>query len=155
MELIELPKDAKPDEVHVFNVHANYGNYQIAIGPKSQRETKQVESKEWPVEINGDLHHLFVSKRNIAPNPSHSLVSQNLKGCVIIKDLTFHLVDPTGSGRKLENRSATQTLYAREKINLAGEEGTRLLRNMEESGKLAKAAYRIVQKDILKALTKR
>lgn len=151
MERVQLAEKMDPNEVHVFNVHASYGHYQITIGPVEK--VLQQRGSHRPVEINGAMHHLFVTKNHIAPHPTHQQIHNNLKGCVIMRDLTLHLKDPTGSGKKIDPASRTRAIEAREKINLAGEKGNEMLKKLTYTGKLAKDTYKIVQEDILTALT--
>lgn len=151
MERVKLSPDSTPNEVHVFDVHAAYGHYQVIIGP-ADKVAKQSNSNNRPVEINGSLHHLFVSKNHITPHPSHHQIHNNLKGCIIMRDLTVHMKDPTGTGRKLDSQTRNNALSVREKINLAGQDGEKLLKRMENTGKLAKDTYKIIQEDILNAL---
>lgn len=149
MERVKLDPNLNPNEVHVFNVHAAYGHYQVIIGP-ADKVARQSNGR--PVEINGSLHHLFVSKNHITPHPSHHQIQNNLKGCVIMRDLTVHMKDPTGTGRKLDARTRQSALLVREKINLAGQDGEKFLKRMGHTGKLAKDTYKIIQEDILNAL---
>lgn len=151
MERVQLAEKMDPNEIHVFNVHASYGHYQITIGPVAK--VLQQRRSHRPVEINGAMHHLFVTKNHIAPHPTHQQIHNNLKGCVIMRDLTLHLKDPTGSGRKVDPVNRTRAIEAREKINLAGEKGNEMLKKLTYTGKLAKDTYKIVQEDILTALT--
>lgn len=153
LERVRLDANLAPNEVHVFNVHASYGHYQVMIGPAAKILKKKAEGGLRPVEINGAMHHLFVTKNHVTPHPSHSQVHNNLRGCIILRDLTVHLKDPTGSGHKIEKGVAAHAVECREKINLAGKDGDKLLKRMEWSGKLAKDTYKIVQEDILNALT--
>lgn len=139
-----------PNEVHVFNVHAAYGHYQITIGP-SKKVLKEKHPQR-PVEINGAMHHLFVTKNHVAAHPTHKQIHDNLKGCIIMRDLTLHLKDPTGAGHKIEGSNREDAIEAREKINLAGDEGNQMLKKMVHTGKLAKETYKIIQEDILTAL---
>jgi len=150
MERVRLAADLPPNEVHVFNVHASYGHYQIIIGPAEKVLRRHRRNRQ--VEINGALHHLFVTKNHIAPHPTHKQIHDNLKGCIIMRDLTLHIKDPTGSGRKLAVGNKQDAILAREKINLAGPAGDKFLKRMEQTGKLAKDTYKIVQEDILNAL---
>lgn len=69
-----------------------------------------------------------------------------------MRDLTLHLKDPTGTGKKISWETKTNAVLAREKINLAGNEGDKFLKRMELTGKLAKDTYKIIQEDILHAL---
>jgi hypothetical protein len=52
-------KHMKPHDMHVLTVHANYGNYEIVIGPEAKRGAGH--NHERMVEINGEIHHLFIS----------------------------------------------------------------------------------------------
>ncbi|OGQ04480.1 MAG: hypothetical protein A3F82_03945 [Deltaproteobacteria bacterium RIFCSPLOWO2_12_FULL_44_12] len=150
MEMVKLAPNLPPNEVHVFNVHASYGHYQIIIGP-AEKVLKRNRLQR-SLEINGALHHLFITKNHVMPHPTHNQIHNNLRGCIIMRDLTLHLKDPTGAGRKLETGNQKNAVLAREKINLAGNDGEKLLKRIEVTGKLAKDTYKIVQEDILTAL---
>lgn len=146
LHLLELGKAGaipQKHEVKVFDVHASYGHYQIMIGGKHHPNS---------LEINGAMHHLFVTKSKVTPHPSHHQIQGNLKGVIVLRDLTIHLDDPTGSGKKLAPNSKQGTICAKEKINMAGPEGEQILKRMELTGKLAKETYKIIQEDILNAL---
>ena len=147
-------KNMKPDEMHVITVHANYGNYEIVIGPenKSAPEGKHLRS----IEINGEIHHLFISPESISPNPSKQQVHDKLKHTVIMQDLTVHLLDANGDGRHASGHDGSKHgVMPRGMINMAGQEGEELLHQVEESGQLNDITYRIIQNDILQALQKR
>lgn len=150
MERVRLSPDIPPNEVHVFNVHASYGHYQVVIGPAEKLVRNGKPAR--PLEINGAIHHLFVTKNHITPHPSSKQIHDNLKGCVIMRDLTIHLKDPTGSGRKIDKGDHQSQMVAREKINLAGLDGDKFVKRMEHTGRLLKDTYKIVQEDILSAL---
>lgn len=150
LERVKLSPNLPPNEVHVFNVHASFGHYQVIIGPAQKILKKDHPAR--PVEINGALHHLFVTKNHVAPHPSQKQIHNNLKGCVIMRDLSLHIKDPTGAGRKLAIGNKLEAVQAREKINLAGGEGDQFVKRMEQTGKLVKDTYKIVQEDILNAL---
>ncbi len=136
-------KKLKPNDVYVFTVNANYGHYQITIGPMNSHHERNLE-------IEGEIHHLFVSPHLITPNPTKEQVGSNLKDMVIMRDLEIHLVDPAGDGKHLASRGSDA--HPRECINLAGKNGELLMRHVESSGRLPKAAYRIIQRDILHSL---
>jgi len=142
-QLMDLLKIAqlKPNEVHTFQIRAGLGSYEVLIGPQKQ------------IEVNGEIPHLIITPEGIVPTPSKAQIQKHLKGCVIIKNLVLHLKDPTGQGSELEKNGA-QLLLAREKINLAGEEGARKLQELEGGGKLLTTAYQLIQQDILKALSR-
>lgn len=147
MGLVKLPRELGPHEIHVFNVQAKYGNYQIIIGP-SDKKAKQNRS----IEINGELPHLYVSAHQIRPIPSSQQVQHHLKDCIMMRNLVIHLKDPWGDGKHLEELNSRNCIHCKEQINFAGEEGIKTLQQMQQSGTLAKATYRIVQEDILDTL---
>jgi len=133
------------EDVHVFSIDAQFGHYQIVIGP-------QLGHKKRRLEIDGKIHHLFVSPKAISANPSRRQIRANLKNTVIVRDLSVHLCDPCGDGNSLLiNKSDAQP---REYINLAGKNGESLVEKIEANGRLSRAAYRIIQKDILHSLKK-
>ena len=145
IERVRLDPNLPANEVHVFNVHASYGHYQIIIGPAPKNHGHSLE-------ISGVMHHLFVTKNNVSPHPTHRQIHNNLKGCIIMRDLTLHMKDPTGAGKKLEKANKAHAVECREKINLAGNDGEKILKRLELTGKLAKDTYKIIQEDILNAL---
>ncbi len=153
VEMVHLNPKFPPNEVHVFNVHASYGHYQVVIGPTTKvgHHQKNAQMRR-SLEINGVMHHLFITKNNVSPHPTHKQIHNNLKGCIILRDLTLHMKDPTGSGKKLAKENKQHAVESREQINLAGQDGEKILKRMAVSGKLAKDAYKIVQEDILNAL---
>lgn len=133
----------KQGDVHVFTINASYGRYKVIVGPMKQ-------NNHCPVEIEGQVHHLFVSPKDIRPNPTQKQIKENLKHTVIMRDLSVHINDPSGSGK---HPSATEkSAKPREYINLAGKEGEKIIRKSQSHGKLSRAAYNIIQKDILKSL---
>ncbi len=153
-ESISSLKHMKPDEMHVITVHANYGNYEIVIGPelKNAPEGKHLR----PIEINGEIHHLFISPEAIAPNPSKRQVDDKLKHTVIMQDLSVHLRDAKGDGRHASGRNGSGAgVLPRGMINMAGAEGEALLDKVAASNKLNDITYKIIQNDILQALHKR
>lgn len=154
LERVHLDLNLPPNEVHVFNVHASYGHYQVMIGPADKvLKRKKEQASGRALEINGAMHHLFVTKNHVTPHPSHRQIHNNLKGCIIMRDLTIHIKDPTGKGSKVVKDRREQAVECREKINLAGNDGEKILKRMELTGRLAKDTYKIVQEDILNALT--
>ncbi|MBT3181727.1 MAG: hypothetical protein HN337_04365 [Deltaproteobacteria bacterium] len=146
---IKSLKKMKPGEVHVLSINANYGHYQIVIGPEESSDHNR------SIEINGEIHHLFVTPKNISAQPSKRQVEQNLKNTVIMRNLMIHLRDPKGDGKHLIIMSKNDNgLHPRECINLAGNDGERLMNELEHKSSYSLAAYRIIQKDILSALKK-
>lgn len=136
-------KKMRSGDVHVFTINANYGNYQIVIGPAKGHNHRNLE-------ITGEIHHLFVSPDSIRPNPSKHQIYKNLKDTIIMRNLEVHLMDPIGDGRHLMMKDSEA--HPREYINLAGRNGELLMRHMESGRRLTQAAYKIIQKDILRAL---
>lgn len=141
-------KRLKPHDVMIFNVNGNLGYYQIKIGPL------ETATNTRPIEINGQIHHLFLSKNHIEPLPTQEEVRNNLKGLVIMRDISIHLVDEDGAGFKVKiERHELDGAHAKNLINLGGKSGEEMLHELEESGRLAEETYHIVQEDILKAAT--
>lgn len=136
-------KKMKHGDVHVFTINANYGRYKIIVGPMKQ-------NNHCPVEIEGQVHHLFVSPKDIRPNPSQKQIRENLKHTVIIQDLSVHINDHSGSGKQPSETEGSAK--PREYINLAGKEGEKIIRRAKKHGRLSRAAYNIIQKDILRTL---
>jgi len=148
--VVESLKDMKPNEMHVLTVHANYGNYEIVIGPENPQGHHHRS-----LEINGEIHHLFISPEEISPHPSKLEIHEKLKHTVIMQDLTVHLRDPHGDGaHAMGHNGDTQGVLPRGMINMAGEDGEELLHNVEENGELNDITYHIIQEDILGALSK-
>jgi len=146
-------KHMKPSDMHVLTVHANYGNYEIVIGPEERHGEKKCERA---VEINGEIHHLFISPHSVSPNPSKQQIHDKLKNTVIMQDLAIHLRDRRGDGRHATgNGNAKRGIKPRGMINMAGQHGAELVHDMEESGELVDITYKIIQQDILHALEKR
>lgn len=146
-------KNMRPREIRVFNVHANYGTYQIKVGPEySPLMCRQLQTHPHsrPIEIHGELHHLFIENGNlVTPMPSNQAINNNLKGTVIIKGLAVHLRDEQGIGNELSDvPNILHAVEARERINLAGDSGEQAVMKLEQTGRLAKETYRIIQMDI-------
>lgn len=153
-EAVSSLKHMKPDEMHVITVHANYGNYEIVIGPEQGNSPEGKHLR--PIEINGEIHHLFISPEAIAPNPSKQQVDEKLKHTVIMQDLSIHLRDARGDGRHASGRNGSGAgVLPRGMINMAGPEGEELLHEVDRSGKLNDVTYKIIQQDILQALKQR
>lgn len=150
-EAIKSIRLMRPGEVHVVSVNANYGHYQIIIKP-IQGKGSPLEKR---IEINGEIHHLFLSPKKLAAQPSKRQMIENLKDTVIMKSLNIHIMDPKGDGRHLSIPEHSSGMHAIEYINLAGQGGNDLVDNAEHSRKYSLAAYRIIQNDILKALKKK
>ncbi|HPQ80212.1 MAG TPA: hypothetical protein PLZ86_00605 [bacterium] len=137
----------------MLSIDANYGRYRIVIGPEDALSSAKRENKR-PIEINGEIHHIFVSPRTMRIHPSRRQVEHNMKDTVIMRDLSIHLVDPRGDGSHVEAKGNGE-LKARECINLAGEIGQKIIEKTSRDDHMMMAAYRIVQRDILKALKER
>ena len=141
-------KHIKPNEVHILSINAKYGHYQIVIGPaeKGDDDTRSIE-------INGEVHHLFVSPKDVRVHPSKDQIDKNLHDTVVMRDLTIHLKDPKGDGEHLQNNEKQpETIEPKECINLAGEEGEKLVKDATHSSRVSMATYRIIQEDIISSL---
>lgn len=151
-EVVAELKEMKPNEMHVITVHANYGSYELVIGPEDQEIRRDIEHHR-PVEINGEIHHLFISPESISPNPSRNQIHDKLRHTVIMQDLSIHLRDDDGDGEHAHaNNGSTSGVMPHGLINMAGEEGEELIHQVEESGQLNDDTYHIIQDDILHAL---
>jgi hypothetical protein len=143
-------RNMKPGETHRISINANYGHYQLVIGPGPEGMRDNKESKN-QIEINGEIHHLFVSPDAVRAQPSHEQVMENMHDTVIVRGCEIHLKDPAGDGRHLAETNGNR-MHAREYINLAGNAGQKLINEMEHNERMTFEAYEIVQQDILKAL---
>lgn len=154
---VELKK-LKPRDVCTFNIYTKHGHYQVSIGPEcvgSECRRMHVKPHSRKLEINGSMHHLFISKEKISPTPKQEDVKANLRGSVIMKDVVIHIVDQDGSGAKIKIENYhSSTIKAEQRINLAGRTGESMMSNLHSSGRLMKDTYKIVQEDILDALKK-
>jgi len=155
--IVKRLRKMKPGEVHVLSINANYGHYQISIGPTPAEspELKGTKADEprGPIEINGEIHHLFLSPDAVRAMPSEKQVIENMKDTVIMRDLSIHMKDSSGDGNHLDHANDGEAVMkARECINLAGEEGQRLMEEAKNEMRIHLATYHLVQQDILKAL---
>ncbi len=142
-------KKLRPCEIAIFNVHGSFGDYQVKVFEKNPH------LKTRSVEINGHIHHLFVNNKKVEAMPTKNEIKNNLKGTVIMRDITVRLFDKDGRGaRVIIKNSKRDGAHAAEKINLAGSAGPKIIKGYEKSEKLANKTYKIVQRDILKALEK-
>lgn len=140
-------KKMRPKEMHTISINANYGHYEIVIhGDDAKKKMHR------PIEILGEIHHLFVSPGQLRTYPSSKQSMANLKDTVIARGLTVHLHDPLGDGKHLEHRSDGNGMDAKEFINLAGEIGEKLIWEARHDDKMSLEAYHIIQQDIIKAL---
>lgn len=149
-------KKIKPRQMCIFNVIANHGSYQVVIGPEysaKECENMGIKAHSRKISIHGSLHHLFVTTKRVRPAPEHEDIRTNLRGSVIMKDISVHITDPDGEGEKVRmEKPYRNDLLAKRNINLAGERGKMMLRTYNESGFLIREAYKIIQEDILKAI---
>ncbi|OGQ22818.1 MAG: hypothetical protein A3I05_08150 [Deltaproteobacteria bacterium RIFCSPLOWO2_02_FULL_44_10] len=137
----------QPSKINMVHVRASYGNYKITLGQNTEQDPS--------VEIDGEIHHLFLTPGRIAPNPTNLQIEKNMKDTVIMRDLSVHLLNPDGQAEEQNDAAekGNHSVEAREMINLAGERGEELIQEAVASGKLSKAAYEIIRHDILTALT--
>ncbi len=135
----------RPDEVVIFNVHGSYGNYQVKVGALNK------ENNSRPIEINGNVHHLFISKERVRTLPSHEDIKHNMKGTIVMSDISIELFDGSGHGMNvIIEPEKTHKLHPNKYINLAGDVGEKYLNAFESGQKMADETYRIIQEDILK-----
>ncbi len=161
--LIDALKNMKPGETHVLSINANFGNYQLVIGPQPRRRRPSSRSKQGSkqsedaraVEINGQIYHLFATPVEVRAHPSKEQILDNLKDTVIMRGVSIHLKDPKGDGmhlKALPNRE--NGLHAREYINLAGNKGARIIDRVEHDEEISFETYQLIQEDILTSLKK-
>lgn len=147
--LVSGLKKMKPGETHILNINANFGRYQLVIGPQKGCD----EIGEHSIEINGEIDHLFVTPDAVSAQPSRDQVRENMKDTVIMRGLEIHLHDPSGDGDHLSPpENGDKPLVARQCINLAGEKGESLIKGLSSSEQSSLDTYRIIQEDILRAL---
>jgi hypothetical protein len=150
--LRELP----PSEAKSIDVDANFGHYQVTIGPEySVAECRQrhIPLHSRPIELHGQLDHLYVEKNRISPLPTQDLIDQHLKATVVINDVNVHIYDSDGDGATIRIRAKDRSAVEfRQAINMAGDDGEERLRQIKESGTLTRETYRIIQEDILRLL---
>lgn len=140
----------KPEEVHIIQVRANYGTYQIVIGPESALAFNRHAR---PLEIRGEIPHLFMTPDQITPIPSNHQIAQHMKDTIIMRGLTVHILDEQGDGEHITRSDGeSEAVKVREYINLAGDKGKKMLQKVESQGLLPKATYGIIQEDILHSL---
>lgn len=149
-------KRLHPNEIYIFNVFANRGNYQIMVGPEysaEECEAMKIEPHSRRIEINGTVHNLFLNPNHISAEPKQEDVRRNLRGSMIVKDLAIHIVDNNGTGTGIViEKIHSHELVLRDKINLAGEKGEEMLSKYLSTGKLIMETYKIIQEDILNSL---
>ncbi len=149
--LIGALKHMKPGETHILSIDANYGHYQLVIGPDKNAMSDEDERS---IEIEGEIHHLFVTPDEVRAQPSKNQMMENLKDTVIMRGLHVQLKDPKGDGECLKCSEGYNGLRAKEYINLAGKAGDDIIEKVESSDEISLETYRLVQKDIIKALKK-
>jgi hypothetical protein len=147
--LIGALKHMKPGETHILSINANYGHYQLVIGPEKKGDSDEDERS---IEIEGEIHHLFVTPDEVRAQPSKNQVTENLKDTVIMRGLHVQLKDPRGDGKCVKCPEGYNGLRAKEYINLAGKAGDEIIEKVESSDEISLETYRLVQEDIIKAL---
>jgi len=141
LKKIAIDEKANPGDAYLINIKGKFGHYQLML-------VKRKDGNGWQIEINGEIHHLFLTPNGLRPLPTKNQIMNNLKDTVILKELHIHLLDQTGNG-DLMFVSPDKILQAREYINLAGVLGNKLLANARKKKSISLTAYKIVQKDIL------
>ena len=141
----------KPGEVHVLSINANYGHYEITIGPRGVGNSRGAD--RCVIEIDGKIHHLFISPHTVRAIPSKHQVKENMKDTIIANNLTVHIVDPMGDGKHVKlNGNGDNGIHFKDVINMAGPVGEKIIAEAEHSKQMSMAAYRLIQRDILHAL---
>ena len=144
--LIGALKHMKPGETHILSINANYGHYQLVIGPEKNGRSDEDERS---IEIEGEIHHLFVTPDEVRAQPSKNQVMENLKDTVIMRGLHVELKDPKGDGKNLRPSAGYNGLRAKEYINLAGKAGDDIIEKVESSDEISLDTYRLIQEDII------
>lgn len=139
----------KEGDVHVFNIHAEYGNYQVIVGG----EEGMHEKGEDGIEIKGEVHHLFLSDKGLQVIPTREQVGNNLKGMLVLRALQVHLKDSAGDGEHLDAR--VHDVDPKEIINLAGDSGENMMKKAMAESQFYEQAYKIIQMDILNSLKRK
>jgi hypothetical protein len=151
-----LPKlhSMHPTESATFAVDANYGHYTVTVGPEYAPEEirqRHLRPHARPIEVAGEIHHLFLEADHLTALPSREAVDGHLKATVILHDLHVHIFDPNGDGGHiLIEPHGDKTLAITKTTNFAGGWGTQRLQKMYKSGTLTHQTYRIIQEDIIK-----
>src|SRR3989338_388085 len=128
----------KHKEVAIFNIDGTYGTYQIKVGPVDPMNHSR------SIEIVGQIHHLFATKNNVHPLPTRQEIDNNLRGTVIMRDVTVPLFDEKGQGIAVQIKQPNG-IHPMKNINLAGEDGDKIITGLGTNEKMANEAYRIVQ----------
>ena len=145
-----------PQESKTFDVQAQFGEYHITIGPEySATHCRQlhVPLHSRPIQVEGEIDHLFLEPDQVCAFPSRELVNQQLRTTVVINGVRVHIFDLHGDGASYRaNPTPASRVEIRQAINLAGPEGEDRLVNYQRSGALTRETYRIIQEDVLKLL---
>lgn len=152
-------RELRPHESTSFALNAYYGQYTITIGPEyslEQCRQLQLKTASRPIEVSGEVDHLFLEGDHVTALPSKEAIEGRLKATVIIHDLEVHICDPRGDGGHIliESRQ-TEPLRFRKTTNLAGGSGARQLDQLHKNGTLTHKAYQIIQDDIVRMLRHR
>ncbi|MBI4237432.1 MAG: hypothetical protein HY696_03305 [Deltaproteobacteria bacterium] len=135
---------------------ANFGHYRVRIGPVGPTEPNgdtTATPQRRPIEIDATLDHLYVEGVEVSPLPTRHAIDQHLKTTVILHGVQIHIHDPDGAGYTISlTPPHAPELRVTHTINLAGDDGTRRLNNLQQTGDLARKAYGIVQRDLLQTL---
>ena len=136
--------------IFLFSIHTRHGHYQIKVGPThSPPECKEMGIPKYsrPIEITGELHHMFLSGYSVTLKPHTRQPPNNLRGAIIMKHVLLHFIDRHGQGDS-HIPMVDSHIQPREKINLSGPNGDTKLEEIRQSGQLAHRVYSIIREDI-------
>lgn len=131
-EILNHFKSLDPNQRHVINVSARYGEYQIIVEPNASSQS---------VKVSGHIHHMYLTPANVSAYPTAEEVQNNLQHTVIARDISIDV--------ELPNKSNAEVKTA-EYINLAGDEGSKIMQRTQKS--LPQKAEEIMEDDIIRAL---
>lgn len=145
-----------PDQQVTLEVRGSYGTYRVVIGPEYARQecyARRCRPHARPIEIFADVDHLFVRGEQVSPTADREVIDHHLQGTVVIHGVAVHIYDAEGSGEAIQLESNPHRgVEIVESINMAGPAGAQSIEALRASGRLTHEAYRIIQRDILKAL---
>jgi hypothetical protein len=147
-----------PQDYTSFDLDANYGHYRITIGTEysaTECRRRHIPPRSRPIQIEGDIDHLFIEPNSITAQPLPETVAGHLKATVVIQGVRVHISDPDGDGRMIEMEAIPRDeIDISQTINMAGKEGQARLQGLLKSGQLTQEAYRIIQEDVIRFLRK-
>ena len=138
-------------DVMVFNVNGEFGHYSVKIGPETTSRKNGRKCVKRAIEIDGEVHHLFITKGHASPFPEEDEVNHNMKHTLIVKGIRVHFTSLDCGRAKLKIETEKRSSFVpSEKINLAGEEGDKMMELLDKSSDIIHETMMIVKEDILK-----